>query len=74
MCIAAGLDFTPLAVEVFGGWGQAAMKTFSTLAGMLSHRTGRSKSEELTYMYQRFSISLMRDNVRMIQQRAPEFN
>jgi hypothetical protein len=73
MCAAAGLDFTPLAVEVFGGWGQAALKTFSALAGMLSQRTGRTKSEELTYMYQRLSVCLMRDNARMIQQRAPEF-
>lgn len=72
-CLDAGLDFTPLAVEVFGGWGQAALKTFNTLAGMLSQRTGRSKSEEVTYLYQRLSICLMRDNVRMIQQRAPDF-
>jgi hypothetical protein len=71
LCAAQGILFVPLAVEVLGGWGQIALNTFKRLARMLSERTGRSRSEETTYLYQRLSVSLQRDNARMIQQRAP---
>jgi hypothetical protein len=69
-CSRQGFDFVPLAVEVLGGWGTIALRVFRKLAGMLSERSGRSKSVESRYIYERLSICLQRGNARMIQQRA----
>ena len=65
-CRQAGLGFTPLLAETFGGWGQQAMSTFSQLSSLIAARSGTKASDELRWMYQRHSVALQRDNARMI--------
>ena len=73
-CRLQSIRFVPMAVETTGGWGQAAIQTFRVLSSMLSAQTGRSQSEELSWMYQRHSVALQRDNARMILSRAPQYD
>ena len=73
VCLENGLDFIPLAVEFIGGWGNIALRELRKIAFLVSERSGRSRSQEIRYLFQRLAASLQRDNARMIQNRAPEF-
>ena len=48
-CVAQGLMFVPLAVEVFGGWVSLAREAFGTLAGLAAGRSGKTRAEEDTH-------------------------
>ena len=70
-CAEQGLEFVPLAVEVFGGWGAIACEAFRKLAGFAANRSGKTRAEEYTFFLQRMAIALQRDNAHMVQSRGP---
>jgi len=74
LCAEQGLVFLPLAVEVFGGWGEIARESFRTLAEFAANRSGKTSAEEYKYFLQRMSIALQRDNAHMVQSRAPPYH
>jgi hypothetical protein len=71
-CAAAGVEFLPLAVEVFGCWGAVASRTLRHLAWGIAERSGRPRAEEHRYLLERLSVALQRGNAAMLLQRAPE--
>ena len=60
----------PLAVESYGCWGTEAQQSFSRLVARLDIQVGCSKSQAITILYQRLSLSLMRANARALLSRA----
>ena len=72
-CAQQDIDFLPLALESFGGWGKLALTFFRKLGRLIAQRSGRPESLETRYMFQSMSVALQRGNAIMIQERAPEF-
>ena len=70
-CRQQGIDFIPLCVETFGAWGSLALSHFRTLIERLAVLSGRSRSQESTYFFQRLSIALQRCNGSSMILRAP---
>ena len=57
-CREVGVDFVPLAVEVLGGWSQAAVDHLVQLASRAADRRGKPRSQVKTYMFQKLSLYL----------------
>ena len=64
-CRQQGIDFIPLCVETFGAWGSLALSHFRTLIERLAVLSGRSRSQESTYFFQRLSTVV--DDVMLLE-------
>jgi hypothetical protein len=71
-CAAEGLVFVPLAVDSFGGWHAVALDTITKLGRQLARVVGRAEDETVRHLRQRLAVLLVRDNMVMLQSRAPE--
>ena len=69
-CEQAGILFLPVAVEVFGGWGETALAVIRRIGSLLAEASGRSRSAETRYLRQRLSLRLQRCNAAMVQARG----
>ena len=70
-CSAEGLEFTPMAVDTFGGWHPAALQTLSKLGRQLARVAGREEDETVCHLRQRLAVLLVRDNMNMLLSRTP---
>ena len=69
-CSKEGLEFAPMAVDTFGGWHPAALKTLSKLGRQLAQVSGREE-DTVRHLRQRLSVVIVRDNMAMLLTRAP---
>ena len=56
----------PMAVEVYGAWGEEAQHTFSRLATILSVKSSVPKPEALSSIYTRLNMTLVRANAKAV--------
>ena len=61
-CQAAGISFTPLAIETLGGLSDTTADTISNIGRLIGQRFGISPIESSRQLFQRLAISLWRGN------------
>ena len=61
-CQAAGISFTPLAIETLGGLSDATAETISGIGRLIGQRFGVSPHESSRNLFQRLAISLWKGN------------
>ena len=69
-CQELGWACIPIAVEIYGNWGQEAKDTFSRLASRLATGSSQPKSKVISDLYGRLNLTLMRAIARAILARA----
>ena len=72
-CEAEGIAFFPLAVDTYGGWHEAGLKTLTKLGRQLARATGRDEGDTVRHLRQRVAVLLVRDNMAMLASRTPTF-
>ena len=70
-CVAAGVQFLPLAVCTYGGWLPEGEKFVGSIAGRIADHTGQSLGVVTSQLWQRLSVALWRTNAQIILHRAP---
>ena len=70
-CHLQGIEFIPLAVESLGAWHQSAVAEIKKLGSALSRHTGEEESSTIARLFQRLSVSLMRGNAALFNNRSP---
>ena len=70
---AEGLVCLPLAVDTFGGWHPEALVVITKLARQLARNVGRETGEQVRHLRQRLGVTLVKDNMAMLQARIPTF-
>ena len=70
-CHRQGFDFIPLAAECLGAWHPSAVVQIKKLGSMLARHTGEEESSTTQKLFQRLSISLMRGNAALFNNRSP---
>jgi hypothetical protein len=70
-CSQEGIEFVAMAVDTFGGWHPVALKTLTKLGRQLARVSGREEDETVRHLRQQLSVVLIRDNMAMLQARAP---
>ena len=63
--------FTPMPVEVLGGWGESGIEVVKRLGTALARHSGQEEAEVTRHLFGRLSILLMRGNSQMITARIP---
>lgn len=71
-CAEQGIRLIPMIAESFGGWGEAAQKAFSVIAGAKAARTGLDISITTSQLYEGLSIKIMRANARALLARVAQ--
>ena len=61
-CLAEGIRFCPMIVEVLGGWHDEAAKLLKKLGQALARATGGEEEEVVRHLFGRLSILLQKDN------------
>ena len=70
-CNRQGIVFLPIAVESLGAWHPQAVREVKKLAGAKARHTGEEESLEVTRLFQKLSVALMRGNAALFDNRAP---
>ena len=70
-CNRQGIVFLPIAVESLGAWHPQAVREVKKLAGAKARHTGEEESLEVTRLFQKLSVALMRGNAALFNNRAP---
>ena len=70
-CNRQGITFLPIAVESLGAWHPQAVKEIKKLASAKARHTGEEESLEVTRLFQKLSVALMRGNAALFNNRAP---
>ena len=65
-CSELGWTCIPLVVESYGAWGREAVQAFSRLTSHLATRTNTPKSKEVSNLYARQNLTLVRANARLL--------
>jgi len=65
-CEANGVDFIPLSIEFYGGWGKSAMCLFSKLANSISGGVRRERISIIQEIYRRTSKIMVKYNSRAL--------
>ena len=65
-CNALGWCCVPLVTESYGAWGKEATGSFKMLASRLAIISGKPKSVELSELYSRLNLHLVRANATAI--------
>ncbi len=65
-CLELGWQCLPLAVSVYGGWGEIACRTFKRISGRLALQTLVTQDGADNGMYGRLSATLMQSNARAL--------
>ena len=72
-CEKEGIVFTPVVVDTFGGWHSAALKVITKLGRQLARAVGKEEADTVRQLRQRLAVLLVRDNMSMLNSRAPTF-
>ena len=70
-CHHQGIEFIPLAVESLGAWHETAVEEVKKLGSALARHTGEEESITIARLFQRLSVSLMRGNAALLNNRSP---
>ena len=70
-CNRQGIVFLPLAVESLGAWHPSATAEIKKLGSALARHTGEEEATTTSRLFQRLSISLMRGNAALFNNRCP---
>ena len=70
-CHRQGFDFVPLAAECLGAWHPSAVAHLKKLASILARHTGEEEGTTTQRLFQRLSVSLMRGNAALFNNRSP---
>ena len=70
-CHRQGIVFLPLAVESLGAWHPSAIVEIKRLGSALARHTGEEEATTTSRLFQRLSISLMRGNAALFNNRCP---
>ena len=62
-------QFTPVAVETLGAWGQSSLKFLEDLGSRIAASTGDKRSK--SYLFQSLGIAIQRGNVISISATLP---
>ena len=70
-CHQQGIVFLPLAVESLGAWHKSAINEVKKLGSALARHTGEEESTTVRHLFQQLSISLMKGNAALLNNRNP---
>ena len=70
-CRRQGIEFIPVAAECLGGWHATAVEQIKKLGSALARQTGEEESVTVYQLFQRLSVSLMRGNAALFNNRSP---
>ena len=70
-CNQEGICFIPIATESLGAWHKSAVEQVKKLASAKARHTGEEESLEVTRLFQKLSIALMRGNAALFNNRVP---
>ena len=73
-CRTAGIDFIPLPLDTFGGWGDSTVREVKRMGSSLARHSGAEQSETIRHLIQRVSVALMKVNANLILNRSPNNN
>ena len=73
-CRTAGIDFIPLPLDTFGGWGDSTVREVKRMGSSLARHSGAEQSESIRHLIQRVSVALMKVNANLILNRSPNNN
>lgn len=66
VCARQGVQFAPMVAEVYGAWDPAALPVLYRIASLYALHQGVSESQARKSLFQRLSVCLQRQNVRMV--------
>ena len=69
-CLAEGIIFTPVAMEVLGGMNEASINIIRKLGRSLARAGGQDEGEVTKHLFGRLSILLQRGNCSLILSRT----
>jgi hypothetical protein len=72
-CEREGLTFIPMVVDTLGGWHPAALQVITKLGRQVARAVGKEEGETVRQLRQRLAVLLVRDNMAMLNSRAPTF-
>ena len=70
-CHRQGIEFVPIAVESLGAWHKSAVAEIVKLGSALARQTGEEESTTVQRLFQQLSLSLMRGNAALLNNRNP---
>ena len=70
-CHRQGIEFVPIAVESLGAWHKTAVAEIVKLGSALARQTGDEESTTVQRLFQQLSLSLMRGNAALLNNRNP---
>ena len=70
-CHRAGIAFIPVAVESLGAWHKSAITEVKKLGSAKARQNGEEESVEISRLFQKLSVALMRGNCALFNNRVP---
>ena len=70
-CSREGICFVPLAVESLGAWHKTGVAQIKKLGSAKARHTGEEEGQEISRLFQKLSIALMRGNFALLNNRMP---
>ena len=61
----------PIAVESLGAWHPSAVAELKKLGSALARHTGEDEGSTISWLFQKLSVSLMRGNAALFNNRNP---
>ena len=68
-CSREGVCFVPLAVESLGAWHKTGVAQIKKLGSAKARHTGEEEGQEISRLFQKLSIALMRGNSALLNNR-----
>ena len=70
-CNTVGITFIPIAVESLGAWHKSAISEVKKLGSAKARQNGEEESVEISRLFQKLSVALMRGNCALFNNRVP---
>ena len=73
-CRHQGIEFIPIAAESLGAWYSSAIAEIKKLGSVLARQSGENETVTVQQLFQQLSVSLMRGNAALFNNRCPPDN
>ena len=70
-CSREGVCFVPLVVESLGAWHKTGVAQIKKLGSAKARHTGEEEGQEISRLFQKLSIALMRGNSALLNNTMP---
>ena len=70
-CRRQGIEFIPIADKSLGAWHSSAVAQVKKLGSLLARHTGEDETVQVQRLFQQLSVSLMRGNAALFNNRCP---